>query len=193
MKAACWLMDRFGVSEALVGDLLEGQYRHRSRFRFWRQTIVAILNATRHDVLGHGALALRAVLVGWTLHWIIAKCRRPGMQLMAGWAWKVDLWLTRNLGVYIPVYFLIEESVGAIIIGWTVSRLHRPYSMLVYVATVQLFDLAGFFNSFQRGLSEFGLMGLAVNSVFPFVIVPLAMVLGGLLSIPHSGRHPITQ
>jgi hypothetical protein len=36
-------------------------------------------------------------------------------------------------------------------------------------------------------------MGLAINSAFPFVIVPLAMVLGGLLSIPHGGRHPITQ
>jgi hypothetical protein len=110
MRPALWLMDRFGVSEALVGDLLEGQYRHQSRFRFWRQTIVAILNATRHDVLGHRALALRAVLVGWTLHWIIAQCRRPGMQLMAGWAWKVDLWLTRSLGVYIPVYFLIKKA-----------------------------------------------------------------------------------
>ena len=106
------------------------------------------------------------------------------------------LWLTRHFGVYIPVYFLIEEGVGAIIIGWTVSRLHRPYSMpmvLVYVATVQVFDVGGFLNLFHRGLSEFGVLGLAINSVFPFVIVPLAMVLGGLLSIPHSGRHPITQ
>jgi hypothetical protein len=51
----------------------------------------------------------------------------------------------------------IVEGIGAIIIGWTVSRLHRPYSMpmvLVYVATVQLLDLGGFFNSFQRGLSR---------------------------------------
>jgi hypothetical protein len=129
MRPALWLMDRFGVSEALVGDLLEGQYRHRSRLRFWRQTIVAILNATRHDVLGHGALALRAVLVGWTLHWLIAQCRRPAVQLMAGWAWKVNLWLTWHLGVYIPVSLLIVEGLGAIITGWTVSRLHRPYSM----------------------------------------------------------------
>lgn len=196
MRPALWLMDRFGVSEALVGDLLEGQYRHRSRLRFWRQTIVAILNATRHDVLGHGALALRAVLVGWTLHWLIAQCRRPAVQLMAGWAWKVNLWLTWHLGVYIPVSLLIVEGLGAIITGWTVSRLHRPYSMpmvLVYVATVLVFGLGGFFNSFQRAVSEFGVMDLAINSVFPLVIVPLAMVLGGLLSIPHSGRHPITQ
>jgi hypothetical protein len=115
---------------------------------------------------------------------------------MAGWAWKVNLWLTWHLGVYVPVSLLIVEGLGAIITGWTVSRLHRPCSMpmvLVYVATVLMFDLGGFFNSFHRGLSEFGVMGLAINSVFPFVIVPLAMVLGGLLSIPHSGRHPIAQ
>ena len=115
---------------------------------------------------------------------------------MAGWAWKVNLWLTWHLGVYIPVSLLIVEGLGAIITGWTVSRLHRPYSMpmvLVYVATVLVFGLGGFFNSFQRAVSEFGVMDLAINSVFPLVIAPLAMVLGGLLSIPHSGRHPITQ
>ena len=118
------------------------------------------------------------------------------MQLMGGWAWKVNLWLTWRLGVYIPVSLLIVEGLGAIITGWTVSRLHRPYGMpmvLVYVVTVLVFDLGGFSSSFQRGVSEFGVMGLAINSVFPFVIVPLAMVLGGLLSIPHNGRHPITQ
>jgi hypothetical protein len=43
MRLAFWLMDRFGVSEPLVGDLLEERSRHRSALWQWRQTLVAVL------------------------------------------------------------------------------------------------------------------------------------------------------
>jgi hypothetical protein len=186
MRPVIWLMDRFGVPDALVGDLVERQDRQPSRLRFWRQTVGAILNAVRRDVLGHGALAVRALLVGWTLHWLVVQCRQPVMWMSAGWAWKANLWLTRSLGVYIPVPFLVVEFVGALAIGWTVSRLHRPHGMamvLVYLATVLVFYLGGFFNSLPRGVAAFGFVDLAVNALFPFVVVPMAVIGGGLVSV----------
>jgi hypothetical protein len=55
--------------------------------------------------------------------------------------------------------------------------------VLVYLATVLVFYLGGFFNSLPRGVAAFGFVDLAVNALFPFVVVPMAVIGGGLVSV----------
>ena len=114
-KVANWLLARFDVDEALIGDLVEEYGRDHSRAWFWRQTVVAVIKTGATDVHSHKLIAIRAVVIGW----------------------------------------MVES-----LVGWTMKQ-------------------------FVIG----GVYGLAFNSVFPFIVVPAGLMLGGLLSAqPHRGR-----
>ncbi len=196
MRAASWLLNRFGVDQALIGDLIEEHRTGRTAPWLWRQTLVAVVKTVTINARHHYWLGLRAMVIGWTIHALVVRGRRPAMLLMSSWSWKVDLWLRRTLSIYLPTSFMLVEALGAVLIGWTIARLHRPYefSMVsLFVASLLVFDAAGFVNSFQRGLSTMGPLGLAINSVFPFLIVPIAIFCGACLpdgSHSHAGEMP---
>src|SRR5436190_926291 len=59
-----WLMERFGVGQDLVGDLIERFARGRSRIWFWRQALLAIAIGSVRDIAGHKLLFVRAVVIG---------------------------------------------------------------------------------------------------------------------------------
>lgn len=99
MRLAFWLMDRFGVPEPLVGDLLEERSRHRSALWQWRQTLVAILWTVARDIRAHRWLAARAVVTGWAVGQLAAPIRRIAMPLMSGaWVSNSEQWLVNSLG-----------------------------------------------------------------------------------------------
>ena len=72
-KIAVWLLDRFGINPALVGDLLEEAQCGRSRGWFWRQTVRAIGAAAGRNARLYPR-DIQAVLAGWML------------QVCAAWA-----------------------------------------------------------------------------------------------------------
>jgi hypothetical protein len=63
MRAAIWLLERFDVADALMGDLVEASAHHRSMWLWWQAT-AAIASALVKDIGRHPVLALRATVVG---------------------------------------------------------------------------------------------------------------------------------
>jgi hypothetical protein len=61
--AATWILERLGIDDALVGDLLECG-RGRSALWFWKQILIAAGTGIWRAILGHKLLALRAVVTG---------------------------------------------------------------------------------------------------------------------------------
>jgi len=187
-RVATWLLERFEVDEALIGDLAEEYGRDHSRAWFWRQTVVAVIKKGATDVRSHKLLALRAVVIGWMVESLVGWTKQLVIPLLQGSSsWRSEVWLDAQLGFpIVPLPFLLTAAIGAVVTGWVVARVHRPHAMsmlLIYVASFLLFEVGGFVNSFEKGLRSFGgVYGLAVNSLFPFIVVPACLMLGGLLS-----------
>src|SRR5438045_8909639 len=102
---------------------------------------------------------------------LFGRTKRFVIPLVEGsWNWKSESWLAGHLGFQvIPLPFLMATALGAVVTGWLVARLHRPWamSMVIYMASFLLFEVGGFVNSFERGLRAFGgVYGLAFNSLF---------------------------
>lgn len=131
MRPAVWLMDRFGVSEILVGDLVEERSRKHSTLWLWRQVLVAIAGTVAGDIRAHKWLAIRAVVLGWGVGQFVAPFRRILIPLMSGrWVWLSEGWLDNALGFPVmPLPFMIVMSAGAVITGLVVARLHRGHEM----------------------------------------------------------------
>jgi len=182
MKLAVLLMHRVDVPAPLIGDLLEGRREHSAAW-FWRQTLVAIVVALTASIRVDRVRFLRAFVLAWLLNRGIASLRWPAMTLLEGWTGPLDRWLTTRGVVFLPASFLAVEFVGAVLTGWLVARLHRGQGLAasaVYVASLLLLYAGGFVNSFGQGLWRFGVFGLFLNLLFPFVVIPAA-VLGGAL------------
>ena len=67
---AKWLLRHFGSSPnnaALIGDLDERYRYSRNRFWYWRQVVWAIVASFFKEISGHKALAIRALIIGWTI------------------------------------------------------------------------------------------------------------------------------
>src|SRR5579862_5057290 len=65
MTFAKWLLEHFGVEQALIGDVLEECARGRSLFWCWHQVLTALVSRTAQDISAHEWLAMRAVATGW--------------------------------------------------------------------------------------------------------------------------------
>jgi hypothetical protein len=48
-----WLLERFGVEQALIGDVVEECVRGRSLFWCWRQVLTALVSRTAQDISAH--------------------------------------------------------------------------------------------------------------------------------------------
>jgi hypothetical protein len=64
MNIAVWLLDRFGVPDAVVGDIIERSRGGKSGWWIWRQTIGAIVARSLHEARRHPWVALRGVALG---------------------------------------------------------------------------------------------------------------------------------
>jgi hypothetical protein len=189
VRMACALMSRFGVSHALIGDLLETRRDH-SRLWFWRQALVAIVRTSARDVAGHKLLVARAIAIAWALNAVTGRLVRPVMLATSPWTWNVDLWIARHVAELTPISTVLFETLAAVVTGWIIARLHRPLGLAAvwaYAVSLVVYDCAGFVNSFERGLFRFGGAGLAMNALLPLVILPIAALSGALLAA-DAGR-----
>src|SRR5947208_12219810 len=142
-RVASWLLDRFDVDQALMGDLAE-EYANHSRVWFWRQTFVAVMKKGAADVRHHKLLAVRAVVIGWMVETLIGPTKQLMIPLLQGnWSWRLDVWLDAQLGFpVIPLPFVMTTAIGAVVPGWAVSRAHRPRPIsmvLIYMACLLTF------------------------------------------------------
>lgn len=120
MRFARWCMERFGVSEALLGDIEEERRSGRSLLWLAKQVIVAITATVTRDLWLHKFLALRAIIVGWLVCGLAETLAestdaRPLLNWMPMWA--------------------------TFLAGWAVSRLHRRQpaaAVLAYASTYLL-------------------------------------------------------
>jgi hypothetical protein len=145
MSLGSRLMTRFGVPDALIGDIVEGRPRH-SRLWLLREILAATLHAAASAVIHDPAAALRAgilsvgMTVGWyecALHvylWVSASSliqESSAHSLLFLFMWQIYA-LPLNL----------VWCVGALMTGWIVVRLSQinrpPLALLVAVAELPL-------------------------------------------------------
>jgi hypothetical protein len=142
-KVSTWLLQHFGCSasnDAILGDLAEQFQQGRTRFWYWRQVLRAIPAGILEEVSGNKLLALRALVLGWTL--VIA-----GAEVFR----RLTLYLLfRQTGAspWVSLFLLIGlASLASAGIGWVVGVTHRPHQkafVALYVASVYLVLLIWF-------------------------------------------------
>jgi hypothetical protein len=60
-----WLLERFGIQESVVGDLVERYAVKRSSTWYWRQVLMAIGSATWQELTARKLVSVAAVSAGW--------------------------------------------------------------------------------------------------------------------------------
>jgi hypothetical protein len=137
---AIWLMNRFGIAESVIGDIVEQFPAGRSQLWFWRQTCGAIVLAILDDVAKSPFFVIRAVLSGLLL---LAAC-----QGFFRWTQpSLDMWISGlildQVSLSRPVLLLVVGFVNALVavpawlmVGWLVARSHRRRVVVLLVAVV---------------------------------------------------------
>jgi hypothetical protein len=122
-----WLLWRFAVDDALVGDLHEECGRGRSAWWCWRQALVAIASLTSREVQAHARSATAMAILGVC---VIAP--------LYSFEWRNfgNLWLMRFPQVLVG--FAAFACVQGAVAGLFVARLSpaQPLPMVMTVTTV---------------------------------------------------------
>jgi len=136
------LLQRWGVDEALIGDLAEQRAAGRSRAWFWRQVIAAVARRLVSDVIAHPFRTMFAVAIGLILRRLTLAAwgtNGPAIDMQIG-----DLFLglsplshstlitavaAANAVVLLPIW---------IAIGWATARLSPGGALLFVVASLGL-------------------------------------------------------
>lgn len=85
MRAASWLLARFGVDESLTGDLIEQRRVGRSALWLWRQALIAVVHrigsvVTRDPAVVGVAAVVVAVDVALPYVWMLSFMRYAALQ-----------------------------------------------------------------------------------------------------------------
>ena len=121
---ATWLLERFCTDVALAGDLVE-QYRDgRSVVWYWKQAIAAVSVYSVSQILEHKWLALRASATGYVIWYVLNNMFLHGVLKPV-----MDTTALRVAYIFLGYVFWIAN-------GWTIARLHRPYSTAMVMAYV---------------------------------------------------------
>jgi hypothetical protein len=139
-RLATSLLERLGVDEALVGDLIERFQHRRSRFWYWRQALFAILADSLGRIREHPLLIVRGVALGAALIWFLRWSTGP-LSIWFGvfvWNWTIEheLDVLRVL-IFQPSGWPLAVVWAALLwplAGWLVARTHRPQGLPVVIA-----------------------------------------------------------
>jgi hypothetical protein len=136
-RLATWLLQRCGIRESIVGDLLERFRQRPSRVWFWRQALVTILFDLLGQIRDHKLVVVRAVAMGIAIVWFMSWIMNP--LLIAFWKFVWNWTVENNLETaraLIPGPWL-QPSPRAVVwffSGWIVARTHRPYGVAAVFA-----------------------------------------------------------
>jgi hypothetical protein len=181
---ATWLLERFEIREATIGDLIERFGAQPSRTWYWRQVFLAILAETVDDIRRHGFLAVRAVMTGFVVLVIFDRAVRDllrgvsfhGAIWIAGHLFEAGQWVARPMWV-------ASLPLGGVLAGWAVTRFHRRPMIGVFAGcflTWQIVQL-WLFIVVQR-------VDIQVGDYLVFsMLLLVSVLLGGLWTARH--RH----
>lgn len=193
-RVATWLAQHLMCGprrESLLGDLIEQYRQGRSGIWYWRQVLAAILVGTVHDLAAQKMLALRALMIGWTLYYLFS--------FPVTWAGSMaEDWLGHNVIRCAPDSFSCQFwrnqfsvelliYVAAAVSGGIVARLHRKYwvAMLsLYAASVLLFEcgMVGWLVYQSGPPMPISRVALIVANL-TVVVRPLSIFVGGMWAV----------
>jgi hypothetical protein len=210
MNAALWLMDRFGVPDALIGDLVEQQRAGRSAAWLWRQAVVAVLETTRRRVLSQKGVAVVTALISaaallfwvessWALYiWLSDKWINAWASPGATWVYGVRVggFWRRALFVWWELYgggLSLLWCLGSALIVRLVARTQSMALVLVSVAAQLPFILWWGVPIWLRAAAYVGLravhpLNIRVVAAVVLVGMPLSAIVAGL-SAAESSRE----
>jgi hypothetical protein len=187
---ATWLARRFLHGprwESFIGDLLEQHLEGKSRAWYWRQVILGIVAAAAEDLSAHKVLALRGLLLGMSLYFVLSFpvtwLSRPAQAWIAERitcgpdAFWCQFW-SNQLSAELLVYLACIAS------GWIVARAHAALGIpltCLFAGSVLLLEYGSILWMFVR---------YPVPPAAPattVLIVSLASVLGRPLAVMVGG------
>ena len=116
--AAAWLLQCLNDSpyfESMIGDLEEFCGEGRSRFWYWRQTLVAIASHFAGEIWNHKLLAMKALVTAWAFMPVYNLGRLFAIKALVGdWNFTSIYDLARNpsLDVFATYFNEIPRVLG---------------------------------------------------------------------------------
>jgi len=124
MNGSRWLMERCGVAQPLVGDIVEEAAQRSSLWR-WKQVASAVWCALLGDATSHPVVLIRGIGIGWFL-------LLPVSQTVLEWFWNavrlrwilvvVDIGLRQHLNPLTTLLRILLAVPLGIAVGWLVRR-----------------------------------------------------------------------
>jgi hypothetical protein len=202
MNPALWLMQRFDVPDALIGDLIEQRRAGRSAVWLWRQAVVAVVQSTHRVLRRQKGLALVTALVSaaalvvwaestWALYlWISDKWMNAWASRGATWVQGVRVggFWSRALYVWWELYgggLSLLWCAGSALIGRLVARRQSMALLLASVGAQLPFVLWWGVPIWLRAAEYVGLravhpVNFRVVAAVILIGMPLSTLLAGL-------------
>ncbi len=123
---ASWLLERFCADPGLAGDLIEEYGRRRSVSWYWKQTAFAFGAYSTAQIREHKWLTLRAIATGYVIWYVFNTVLLKGV---------VRPWMAPDTTLVKGAYWVLMYALW-LANGWTIAKLHRPYSTAMVFAYV---------------------------------------------------------
>jgi len=123
---ASWLLECFCPDPGLAGDLIEEYGRRQSVLWYWKQAVMAVGAYSTSQIREHKWLAIRAIAIGYVIWYIF------NATLLRGF---VRPWMSPDTTIEQAAYLVLGFSLW-VANGWTIAKLHRPYSTAMVFAYV---------------------------------------------------------
>ena len=123
---ATWVLERFCADPGLAGDLIEEYARRQSTRWYWKQAVMAVGAYTASQIMEHKWLAVRAIATGYVIWYVF------NATLLKGF---IRPWLAPDTTMEKAAYLTMGYVVW-LANGWTIAKLHRPYSTAMVFAYV---------------------------------------------------------
>ena len=200
-RVSTWLLKRLAPRyrrESLLGDLREQIHRGRSVWWYRRQVVGTILSGLAADLTAHKLLAVRALVIGWSVIYLVLQFIGPLIQqtrTMLFSRWGSALWgeseILRQLWRDYSLPFVLLWCLIFMTIGWIVTSLHRRH----LPAIVLLFSATLLIPAPFLALETWRLLGMCCwgtesdrwavvfYTLVSIVVYPLCVLIGGLCTL----------
>jgi hypothetical protein len=179
MNTSRWLMERSGVAEPVIGDIVEEAAQRSSRWR-WTQVASAVWRALLSDATSHPVVLIRGIAIGWFR-------LLPVSRTVLEWFWNavnlrwirfvVDIGLRQHLNPLTGLLRILLAVPLGIAVGWLVRRSSASPTPAAVVTIIGL----------QRALAIPSYAHLVVNAIDQPRFLPYAIVNGiGLTAVSAS-------
>lgn len=172
---ATWLLERFCADPGLAGDMIEEYGRRDSVRWYWKQTLMAVSAYSTSQIRQHKWLTLRVIATGYVIYYLFNTMLLKGV---------VRPWMAPDTTLVKGAYLVLSYAFW-LANGWTIAKLHRPYSTAMVFAYVVWSIVASVPPVYASALSAFdgsnGGAALAWELVTRSLTV-LTLLLGGALA-----------